>query len=112
METERFDSLVRCATTTTGRRRLFQAAAAVGVGALLTRAGMGEVLAACTSRRQPCSTNKQCNCRDANVICGKLPHKCNRSGYRCCGTSKAGCSSDCDCCKGFYCESSGVCELA
>jgi hypothetical protein len=112
MDKKGFDSLVRCATTTTGRRRLFQAAAAVGVGGLLTRAGMGEVLAACQSRRQQCSRNSDCNCRDNNVICDRLPSKCNRSGDRCCGTSRAGCSADCDCCRGFRCNSNGRCTTA
>jgi hypothetical protein len=112
MENERFDAVVRCAATSTGRRRLLQAAAAVGVGGLLTRAGMGEVMAACISRRSRCTTNKECSCKDRNVVCGRLSNKCNRGENRCCGTSKASCSSDCDCCKGFYCKSSGICALA
>jgi hypothetical protein len=38
MDNKTFDSLLKLSATSTGRRRLFQAAAAVGVGGLLTRA--------------------------------------------------------------------------
>ena len=74
---ENIDSLLRLSATRTGRRRLFQAGAAVGVGGLLTRAGMGEVVAACQSRRHKCSRNDECSCKDSNVICDRLPNKCN-----------------------------------
>jgi hypothetical protein len=112
MDSRTFDSLLRLSATRTGRRRLFQAGAAVGVGGLLTRAGMEEVVAACQSRRHKCSRNDECSCKDSNVICDRLPNKCNRSGDRCCGTSKASCKANCDCCKGFVCNDSGKCTQA
>jgi hypothetical protein len=104
MESEHFDSLVRCAATGAGRRRLLQAVAAVGVGGLLTRVGMGEVVAACKKRGEPCSRNSECNCKDRNVICDPLDTRHCKGKDRCCGTSEASCSSRCDCCDGFSCD--------
>jgi hypothetical protein len=105
-----FDSLVKLNSTSTGRRRLFQAGAAVGIGGLLTRGGVAEVLAACQGLRKRCSTNSECQCKDNNIICGRLARRCNRKGDRCCGTSRADCKADCDCCKGFSCNSNGRCS--
>jgi hypothetical protein len=105
MDGKTFDSIVQLGASRTGRRRLLQSAAAVGLGGLLTRGGVKEVLADCQGRRKPCDGNGECNCRDKNVVCEKLPRDCkNRSGKRCCGTSKADCKADCDCCKGFQCK--------
>lgn len=104
MDGKTFDSIVQLSTSRTGRRRLLQAAGAVGIGGLLTRGGVEEVLADCQGRRRKCDNNNQCNCKDRNVICDKLPRKCDKSGQRCCGTSQASCQKDCDCCKGFECH--------
>lgn len=109
MDGKTFDSIVQLGTSRTGRRRLFQAATAVGIGGLLTRGGVQEVLADCQGLRKKCKRNSECSCKDPNVICGRLPKKCNRSGDRCCGTSRADCRSNCDCCKGFICNNNGRC---
>ena len=104
MDGKTFDSIVQLGTSRTGRRRLLQSAAAVGIGGLLTRGGVEEVLADCQGRRKKCDRNSECNCNDANVICDRLARRCDKRGDRCCGTSKASCRADCDCCKGFECN--------
>ena len=112
MDSKTFDSLLRLSATRTGRRRLFQAGAAAGIGGLLTQGGVDEVLAACQPVRHKCDTNGECSCNDPNRICDRLPRKCKRSGDRCCGTSKASCKANCDCCKGFVCNDNGKCTQA
>ncbi len=107
MEDKTFDSLAKLSVTSTGRRRLLQAAGAVGIGSLLTRgaAAAGEVVAqACQNRGTRCQRNRQCACKgDKNVICDPLSRGC-RSGSRCCGVADATCGNDCDCCRGYQCD--------
>ena len=102
-----FDSLVKVTATSTGRRRLLQAAGAAGIGSLLTRgmAGAEEVVTeACQNRGSNCNRNRQCKCKgESNVICDPLSRGC-KSGQRCCGEAKATCDRDCDCCKGYQCN--------
>jgi hypothetical protein len=111
-----FDSLLKLSATSTGRRRLFQAAAAVGVGGLLTRgvAGAQDVITeACQRRGSKCTRNRKCRCKgESNVICDPLSRGC-QSGQRCCGVKGATCGKDCDCCKGYQCNrNQGVCVRA
>jgi len=110
VDSKTFDSVIKLGASRTGRRRLLQAATAVGIGGLLTRGGVSEVVAACTGLRKKCQTNSECQCRDNNVICDRLSRRCDRSGDRCCGTSRAQCKADCDCCKGFSCNDNGRCS--
>ncbi len=109
MDDKTFDSLAKLSATSTGRRRLLQAAGAAGFGSLLTRgaAGAQDVVAeACQNLQSKCKRNRQCQCKDRrNVICDPLSTKGNcRSGNRCCGTAQAECREDCDCCKGYKCN--------
>jgi hypothetical protein len=110
VDSKTFDSVIKLSASRTGRRRLFQAAAAVGIGGLLTRGGVEEVLAKCKEPREQCNSNGECQCKDGNFICGRLSRKCNKSGDRCCGTSRADCKANCDCCKGFSCNRNGKCS--
>ena len=108
MDDKTFDSLLKLTVTNTGRRRLFQAAAAVGVGSLLTRgvAGAAEDVTAqaCQPRGSKCTRNRKCRCNDeSNVICDPLARGC-QSGDRCCGVKGATCKKDCDCCTGYKCN--------
>jgi hypothetical protein len=108
MDDKTFDSLLKLSATSTGRRRLFQAAAAVGVGGLLTRGVAGAAddvnSLACQNLGTKCDRNRQCQCKDReNVICDPLARGC-RSGDRCCGVKGASCDKDCDCCKGYQCN--------
>jgi hypothetical protein len=66
-----FDSLAKLSVTSTGRRRLLQAAGAVGIGSLLTRgaAAAGEVVAqACQNRGTRCQRNRQCDRNDSVCV--------------------------------------------
>ncbi len=107
MDNKTFDCLVKQTATKTGRRRLFQAVAAAGVGGLLTRwvAGAeGPGALACQPRGSKCNRNRNCRCKDeSNVICDPLARGC-RSGDRCCGVKDANCDNDCDCCRGYQCN--------
>ena len=117
MDNKTFDSLLKLSATSTGRRRLLQAAAAVGVGGLLTRGVAGAAddvnSLACQPRGSRCSRNRQCRCRDeSNVICDPLARGC-RSGQRCCGVRGATCQNDCDCCTKYQCNKNrGLCVTA
>ena len=117
MDDKTFDSLAKLSVTSTGRRRLLQAAGAAGIGTLLTRgaAAAGEVVAqACQNRGSRCQRNRQCACKTGrefeNVICDPLANSCNENGSRCCGVKDATCDRDCDCCKGFRCNANDRCE--
>lgn len=106
MDDKTFDSLLKLTATSTGRRRLFQAAAAAGFGSLLTRGGTAAqvVAEACQNRGSKCRRNRQCQCKgEQNVICDPLSRGC-RNGHRCCGVADATCGKDCDCCKGYQCN--------
>ena len=107
MDDKTFDSLAKLSVTSTGRRRLLQAAGAAGLGSLLTRgmAGAQEVIAeACQNRGSRCRRNRQCACKgEQNVVCDPLSRGC-RSGNRCCGVARATCDRDCDCCRGYQCN--------
>lgn len=116
MDNKTFDCLVKQTATKTGRRRLFQAVAAAGVGGLLTRGGAaaeGAGTLACQNRGTNCSRNRQCRCKgESNVICDPLARGC-RSGQRCCGVKGATCDNDCDCCKNYQCNKNrGLCVTA
>ena len=117
MDNKTFDSLLKLSATSTGRRRLFQAAAAVGVGGLLTRGVAGAAddvnSLACQPRGSRCNRNRNCRCKDeSNVICDPLARGC-QSGDRCCGVKDATCDKDCDCCKGYQCNRNrGLCVRA
>jgi hypothetical protein len=114
MDDNTFDSLLKLTASRTGRRRLFQAAAAAGVGTLLTRGGVDAVTAeACQGRGSKCNRNRNCRCKDeSNVICDPLARGC-QSGDRCCGVKDATCKKDCDCCKGYQCnKNKGLCVRA
>ena len=111
MDGKTFDALLKLSATRGGRRRLFQAVAAAGIGGLLTRGGAAAedvVAAACQNRQSKCNRNRQCRCKRGaefeNVICDRLRNRCNRSGDRCCGVAKATCDKDCDCCRGYQCN--------
>src|SRR5215218_9466591 len=108
MDDKTFDCLTKLSVTSTGRRRLLQAAGAVGIGSLLTRgpavAGGEFGTEACQGRGSRCRRNRQCACKgEANVVCDPLARGC-RSGQRCCGVADATCDKDCDCCKGYQCN--------
>jgi hypothetical protein len=105
MDDKTFDSLLKLGASSTGRRRLFQAMAAAGVGGLLTRGGVSAATdLACQNLGTKCDRNRQCQCRDReNVVCNPLSRGC-RSGDRCCGEKGASCDKDCDCCKGYQCN--------
>lgn len=111
MDDKTFDSLAKLSVTSTGRRRLLQAAGAAGIGTLLTRGAVGArdvVAAACQNRGSRCRRNRQCECRTGgreftNVICDPLARGC-RTGSRCCGVADATCGNDCDCCRGYRCD--------
>ena len=116
MDGKTFDSLLKLTATTTGRRRLLQAAGAAGIGNLLTRgaAGAGDVVAqACQARQSKCNRNRNCECNKGekfeHVACDPLPGKCNKNGDRCCGKSGATCDKDCDCCKNHSCNNNKKC---
>jgi hypothetical protein len=115
VDNKTFDCLVKQTTTKTGRRRLFQAVAAAGVGGLLTRGGAAAGLGsqACQPRGSKCTRNRACRCKDeSNVICDPLARGC-QSGQRCCGVKGATCDRDCDCCKGYQCNRNRrLCERA
>jgi len=108
VEGKTFDSLLKLTATSTGRRRLFQAAAGAGIGSLLTRGVAGAasdvVAEACQNRGTKCNRNRNCQCKgESNVICDPLARGC-KSGDRCCGVKGASCGKDCDCCKGYQCN--------
>jgi hypothetical protein len=110
MDDKTFDSLLKLSATSTGRRRLFQTAAAVGVGGLLTGgvAGAQDVITeACQNRGTKCTRNRNCQCKQGDkfnkVICDSLSRGC-KSGNRCCGNKGATCKKDCDCCRGYQCN--------
>jgi hypothetical protein len=108
MDNKTFDSLLKLTATSTGRRRLFQAAATLGVGGLFTR-GISDAVAgvndlACQRRGSKCTRNRKCKCKgESNVICDPLARGC-QSGDRCCGVKGATCDKDCDCCTGYQCN--------
>jgi hypothetical protein len=99
--------------TRAGRRRLFQAGTAVGVGTLLTRGVDAVIAEACQQRVSKCNRNRQCQCRDeSNVICDPLSRGCQK-GDRCCGVRGATRDKDCDCYKGCQCNrNKGLCVVA
>ena len=110
MDDKTFDSLLKLTATSTGRRRLLQAAGAAGIGGLLTRgvAGAQEMITeACQNRGTKCSRNRQCECNNGDkfnkVTCDTLARGC-KSGQRCCGKKGATCGKDCDCCTGYHCN--------
>ena len=105
MDDKTFDSLLKLTATSTGRRRLFQAATAAGIGGLLSRGGVAAIgKEACQNLGSKCDRNRQCQCRDVqNVVCDPLARGC-RSGNRCCAVAKGQCDKDCDCCKGYQCD--------
>jgi hypothetical protein len=105
MDDKTFDSLLKLSASSTGRRRLFQAATAAGIGGLLSRGGVSAATAeACQARGSKCTRNRKCQCRnESNVICDPLARGC-QSGDRCCGVKGASCGKDCDCCKGYQCN--------
>jgi hypothetical protein len=116
VDNKTFDSVLKLTATSTGRRRLLQAAAA-GVGGLLT-GGVAEAKGrfgaqACQPRGSKCTRNRACRCKDeSNVICDPLARGC-QSGQRCCGVKGATCDKDCDCCKGYQCNKNrALCERA
>jgi hypothetical protein len=114
MDDKTFDSLLKLSASSTGRRRLFQAATAAGIGGLLSRGGVSAATTeACQARGSKCDRNRQCRCRDEeNVICDPLSRGC-QSGDRCCGVRGATCDRDCDCCKGYQCNrNKGLCVRA
>ena len=111
MDGKTFDSLTKLTATSTGRRRLLQAAGTAGIGSLLTRGVVGAqdvVAAACQNRQSTCNRNRNCECHTGekfkNVACDPLPGKCKKNGDRCCGKADATCDQDCDCCKNFKCN--------
>jgi hypothetical protein len=116
MDGKTFDSLTKLTSTSTGRRRLVQAAAAAGIGGFLARSGAtAQVVAeACQRRQSSCTRDRQCECNRGeefkNVVCDPLARKCDKRGERCCGRSDATCGSDCGCCRGYRCNSSNRCE--
>jgi hypothetical protein len=114
MDGKTFDSLAKLTSTSTGRRRLVQAAAAAGIGSFLTRGGAAAddvVAEACQRRGSSCNRDRQCECFSdgaefKNVEC-RLPKKrCfdNEDEKRCCGLEGATCDKDCDCCKRHRCN--------
>ena len=110
MDDTTFDSVLKLTATSTGRRRLLQAAGAAGIGSLLTGGVVGArkiVAEACQNRGSNCTRNRQCQCRSGedfkNVICDPLARGC-RNGTRCCGVADATCGNDCDCCRGYQCN--------
>jgi hypothetical protein len=115
MDGKTFDSLLKLTATSTGRRRLVQAAAAAGIGGFLSRGGAtAQVVAeACQNRQTRCNRTRQCECHSGeefkNVACKPLAKKCDKNGDRCCGISKATCDNDCDCCKGHRCNDQKEC---
>jgi hypothetical protein len=114
MDGKTFDSLLKLTATSTGRRRLLQAAGAAGIGGLLTRGGVGAVTdLACQNRQTKCNRNRNCECHSGdkfkNVACDPLPGKCKKDGERCCGKSGATCDKDCDCCKNHRCNNNKKC---
>ena len=110
MDGKTFDSLTKLTSTSTGRRRLVQAAAAAGIGGFLGRSGAtAQVVAeACQRRQSSCNRDRQCECSTGeefrNVVCGPLKKRCDREGDRCCGKRGATCDSDCDCCRRHRCN--------
>lgn len=113
MDGQRFDALTRCAAAARSRRQMLKT---VGGGALvsaLVGLGVREAVAqaiapaACTGIRQRCSTNAEC-CGDGKFICDRISRDCAnnrlRKKQRCCGKLDARCSGDCDCCRGFFCD--------
>lgn len=115
MDGKTFDSLTKLTSTSTGRRRLVQAAAAAGLGGFLGRSGTtAQVVAeACQRRQSRCNRDRQCKCNTGeqfkNVVCDPLPRKCDKRGERCCGRSDATCDRDCDCCRGYRCNDNKKC---
>ncbi len=109
MDDKTFDSLLKLSVTSSGRRRLLQAAGAAGIWSFLQRAGAAAQdvgVAACTRLQAPCSRQRQCVCRSQgvfNVQCSQLKPRC-KNGRRCCGTQDTRCNAECDCCRGFTCR--------
>jgi hypothetical protein len=110
MDGKTFDALLKLSATRGGRRRLFQAVAAAGIGGLLTRDGAvakDVVAQACEPLQGMCTRDRQCRCKATNETerqCRRLKNRCRRTGRRCCGTSGSSCQVQCDCCKGFECR--------
>jgi hypothetical protein len=115
MDGKTFDSLLKLTASSTGRRRLVQAAAAAGIGGLVSRGGAlaGVVDEACQRRQSSCDRDRQCKCNSGaefeNVVCDRLKKRCNNKGDRCCGRRGATCDQDCDCCIHHRCGSSKKC---
>jgi hypothetical protein len=115
MDGKTFDSLLKLTATSTGRRRLVQAAAAAGIGGFVGRRGAaaGVVAEACQSRQSSCNRDRECECSSGdqfkNVVCDRLKKGCKKKGDRCCGRAKATCDRDCDCCKGHRCDNNKQC---
>jgi hypothetical protein len=116
MDGTTFDSLTKLTATSTGRRRLVQAAAAAGIGGFLSRGGVAaEVVAeACQRRQSRCDRDRQCECSSGgaefeHVVCDRLKKRCNNEGDRCCGRKGATCDVDCDCCRHHRCNSQKKC---
>jgi hypothetical protein len=109
MDAKTFDSFTKLTSTSTGRRRLVQAAAAAGIGGFLGRdsAAARVVAEACQRRQSRCNRDRQCECNTGenfrNVTCDRLKKRC-KSGDRCCGREGATCDSDCDCCRRHRCN--------
>jgi hypothetical protein len=112
MDGKTFDSLVKLTSTSTGRRRLVQAAAAAGISGFLSGPGaaaQGVVGEACQRRGSSCNRDRQCECNTGdedfrNVACRLLKKRCNDQGERCCGLKGATCTKDCDCCRRHRCN--------
>ena len=112
MDGKTFDSFLKLTATRSGRRRLLQAAAAAGIGGLLTRGGAaaGDVIAqACEPLQARCNKHRQCKCKSKGETerrCRRLKDKCRRDdgNDRCCGVADPSCQNECDCCKGFDCR--------
>ena len=115
MDDKTFDSLLKLSVTPSGRRRLLQATAAVGLGSLLTRGGeaMAQVVVeACQRTGSSCTRDRQCECKSTKVVrvaCARLPRGCN-TGTRCCGIAGADCRNNCQCCRGYTCNQNGKCQ--
>jgi len=116
MDGKTFASLTKLSVTSTGRRRLVQAAAA-GIGGFVSRRGAAAqdvVAGACKRRQASCNRKRECQCSSGgadfeNVTCDRLKKRCNNKGDRCCGQQGATCDVDCDCCRHHRCNNDNKC---
>jgi hypothetical protein len=112
MDGKTFDALLKLSATRGGRRRLFQAVAAAGIGGLLTRGGAAAedvVAQACEPIQGQCERARQCKCKvtgETDRQCRRLKRGCRRRDRRtrCCGVSDSSCRNQCDCCPGYNCR--------